>query len=90
MEEGPNQSERWGKDMESLVLRISSLAAEVSTAESVAERLACEAREKGVSRCYRNAGSPNFTSCLESSHILISEEKKSASTECSVSLARQG
>jgi len=45
-EEGPSYFERWGRTMEMSLRRIDSLAAEVATAESVAERLSVEAREE--------------------------------------------
>lgn len=47
-EEGPNHFDQWGKDTKPSLLRIDSLAAEVATAESIAERLAVETREKEV------------------------------------------
>jgi len=46
-EEGTNYIERWGKTVEMLLpTRIDPLAVEVATAESIAERLAVEAREE--------------------------------------------
>ena len=45
-EEGPSYFDRWGRAMEVPLSRIVSLAAEVATAESIAERLAVEEREK--------------------------------------------
>ena len=52
-EEGPIHFDLWGMAAEQSLLRMESLAAEVATAESLAERLAVEAREMEVShRCY--------------------------------------
>ena len=45
-EEGPSYFDQWGRAMEMPLSRIDSLAAEVATAESIAERLAVEEREK--------------------------------------------
>lgn len=44
--EGPSYLDQWGRAMKLSLLRIDSLAAEVATAESTAERLATEAREE--------------------------------------------
>jgi hypothetical protein len=49
MEEGPSYFDLSGRDMESSILQVDSLAAEVATAASIAERMASEAREKEVS-----------------------------------------
>ena len=49
-EEGSNHFDLWGRAMAPSLLRIDPLAAEVAAAESVAERLAVEAREKEVSQ----------------------------------------
>ena len=53
-EEGPSHFEKWGGVMKQSLLRLDSSAAEVATAESLAERLAVEAREKEVSHRYYN------------------------------------
>jgi len=53
-EEGPSHFERWGVVMKQPLLRMDSQAAEVATAESLAERLATEAREKEVGHRYCN------------------------------------
>ena len=52
-EEGLSYFDRWGRAMKMPLSRIDSLAAEVATAESIAERLAVEEREK-VSDRYSN------------------------------------
>ena len=52
--EGPSHFERWGVKMKQSLLRLDSPAAEVATAESLAERLAAEAREKEVGHRYCN------------------------------------
>ena len=52
-EEGPSCFDLWGKSMRESLLQMDSLAAEVATAESLAERFAIEAREE-VSHQYRN------------------------------------
>jgi len=51
-EEGPSHFDIWGGAMKQSLLRMDSLAAEVVPAESLAERLATEAREKEVSHQY--------------------------------------
>ena len=48
-EEGPSHFDLWGRAINQSLLQMDSLAAEVATAESLAERLAVEAREKAVS-----------------------------------------
>ncbi len=48
-EEGPNHFDRWGRTMNLSFRRINTLAAEIAAAESIAERLAVEAREEEVS-----------------------------------------
>jgi len=44
--EGTSHFARWGRTVEMLYPRIDTLAAGVATAESIAERLAVEAREE--------------------------------------------
>ena len=52
-EEGPFHFDLWGRATKQSLLRMGSLPAEVATAESLAERLAVEVREKEVSHlCY--------------------------------------
>jgi hypothetical protein len=48
-EEGPSHFDLWSRAMKPSLLRMDSLAAEVATAEALAERLAAEEREKEVS-----------------------------------------
>ena len=48
-EEGHTYFDRWGRAIKLSLLRIDTLAAEIATAASTAERLAIEAREKEVS-----------------------------------------
>jgi len=45
-EDGPSCFDQWGKIMEMSQRRIETSTAEVATAESIAERLAVEAREE--------------------------------------------
>ena len=52
MGDGTNHFDQWGRAVKPSLLRIHSLAAEVATAQSIAEGLAVEARE--VSRLYNN------------------------------------
>ena len=44
--EGPSYLDHWGGAMEPSIMRINSLAAEIATAESIAERLAIKGREE--------------------------------------------
>ena len=53
-EEGPSYFDLWGRAIKTLVSRIHSLNVDIGTAESLAERLAVEAREQ-VSHWYSNA-----------------------------------
>ena len=53
-EEGPSYFDLWGRAIKTSVLRIHSLSVDIGTAESLAERLAVEEREK-VSHWYSNA-----------------------------------
>jgi len=46
MEEGTSYFDQWGRRVEMSLRRIDSLAAEATTAESIAERLAAEEREE--------------------------------------------
>ena len=48
-EEGPNCFDQWGRAVKLSLLQNDTLAAEIATAKSHAERLAVEAREKEVS-----------------------------------------
>jgi hypothetical protein len=48
-EDGPSYFDQWGRTMKMSLQRLGPPAAEVATAESIAERLAVEAREE-VSR----------------------------------------
>ena len=48
-EEGHTHLDRWSRTVKLSLLRIGSLAAEIATAQSAAERSAIEAREKEVS-----------------------------------------
>jgi len=84
-EEGPSHFDIWGEAIEHLSLRIDSLAAEVTTAKSLAERLAPEAREKEVSHRYGNVQSLGSISASESLYVLVSKKRKPAPIECSIS-----
>ena len=53
-EEGPSYFDLWGSAIKTSVSRIHSLSVDIGTAESLAERLAVEEREK-VSNWYSNA-----------------------------------
>ena len=74
-----NRFGTWGKEVQLLVEQTESLAAEVATAESVAKKLASEAREKGVSRCYWRVGNPDSIATLGSPRIPVRAERKTAS-----------
>ena len=52
-EDGPSYFDRWGRAMKMPLSRIGPLAAEAAAAESIAESMAVEAREK-VSHWYSN------------------------------------
>jgi len=52
--DGTDHFDRWGRAVEPSLLRIHSLAAEIATAQSIAEGLAVEAREKEVNHLYTN------------------------------------
>jgi len=83
-EEGPSHFDIWGGAMKQSLLRMDSLAAEVTTAESLAERLAAEAREE-VSHQHGTAYSLGAISALEFLYVFISQEGKPAPIECSIS-----
>jgi hypothetical protein len=76
-EGGINHPDLWG----GAILRIDSLAAEVATAESLTKRLAAEAQEKEVRNLHCNAWNTDANCSLE----IISEERKPASIQCSLS-----
>ena len=88
-EEGPSHFDIWGKSMKESLLRMEALAAEVATAESLAERFAVETREKEVSHRHHNVQSTGAIFSLELPHVLIDEERRPATTECSISSPRQ-
>jgi len=53
-ENGPSYFDLWGRAIAPSLLRMDTLAAEVATAEPIAERLAAEARGKEVSHWHYN------------------------------------
>ena len=84
-EEGPSHFDLWSRAMKRSLFRMESLAAEVATAESLAEKFAVEAREKEVSHRYCNVQSLGTIYSLELPHVFIDGERKPSTIESFIS-----